>query len=275
MDLLPAFTAYLETAPEEPLSPLSIRNYTSTLRVYLSGGRPTDDPKAITAYMLERMRTSRSGSTGPWRAAFRHWLRFRGLDPLGVRIKSPRQQSANLRDTLAAPELKAYAVAVEDIDHPSVRCLLNLLPLVGLRIHEICKLRRSEYVTRGGSHGLLLVGKRGVERFVPLSPNARAMLDAHLSASTSPAWIFPALADPTGPMRADTVRKLLRKVRDSDTWTPHVLRHTFATRSLDKGTNLVELQTLLGHSSVETTAKYAHTTAATLQRAVNRLDEPD
>jgi hypothetical protein len=275
MDLLPAFTAYLETAPEPPLSALSIRNYVSTLRVYLAGDRPADDPQAITAYLTERMKSGRAGSTAPWRSAFKHWLRFRGLDPLGLRIKDRRTSAANLRDTLPAPELKAYAVAVADIEHPSVRCLLNLLPLVGLRIHEICKLRPGEYVTRGGIAGLLFTGKRGAERFVPLTTNARAMLDAHIRDTSPTTWIFPALADPTGPMRADTVRKLLRKVRDSDTWTPHVLRHTFATRSLDKGANLVELQTLLGHASIETTAKYAHTTARGLQKVVNRLDEPD
>jgi len=275
MDLLPAFTAYLESLTgTAALRSLSIRNYTSILRVYLAAKNPPDDEARIAGYLTTRASKATNGSAAPWRAAFKHWLRFRNLDPATATLHGRREES-NLRDTLESTELAAFNDAVQGIEHPAVRCLLMLLPFTGQRIHEICKLQVSEYVTRGGTGGLRFVGKRGKERFVPLSTKARAMLDAHIAATTPTRWIFPALADPSGPMRADTVRKLLRQVRESDTWTPHVLRHTFATRSLDKGGNLAEVQVMLGHKDIETTAIYLHPTVGALQRNVNRLDEPD
>lgn len=277
MDLLPAFTAYLESLTGlAALSPLSRAGYASTLRVYLSASRPPDDLAAITAYLSGRLAKATAGSAAPWRTAFKHWCRFRTAN--GVPNMNPddlavtgRKQAANMRDSLESDELAAYRAAVEGITHPSVVCLLNLLPLTGLRIHEICKLQVNEYAARGNVPGLRFVGKRGKERWIPLSDRAAAMLAQHVADTSPNRWIFPALGT-DGPMRANTVRKLLRKVRDSDAWTPHVLRHTFATRALDRGGNLAELQAMLGHAKIETTAIYVHPSPGAMLRAVNRLD---
>lgn len=276
MDLLPAFAAYLEslTGPAA-LSPLSRAGYTSTLRVYLSAGHPPDDLAAITAYLAARLAKATAGSAAPWRTAFKHWCRFRTAagvpnieaDDLTV---TGRKQAANMRDSLESDELAAYRAAIEGIAHPSVVCLLTLLPLTGLRIHEICKLQVNEYVARGKVPGLRFVGKRGKERWVPLSDLAAELLAKHTADTNPTRWIFPALGT-DGPMRANTVRKLLRKVRDSANWTPHVLRHTFASNTLDTGGNLAELQAMLGHEKIETTAIYVHPSASAMQRTVNRV----
>lgn len=274
--LLFAFTAYLESLTGlAALSPLSRAGYTSTLRVYLSAGNPSDDLAAITTYLVGRLRQATAGSAAPWRTAFKHWCRFRTAsgvpnmeaDDLTV---TGRKQAANMRGSLDADELSAYRAAVEGIAHPSVVCLLFLLPLTGLRIHEICKLQVSEYVSRGRVPGLKLVGKRGKERWIPLSDLAAELL-AKYTADTNPTrWIFPALGT-DGPMRPNTVRKLLRKVRESATWTPHVMRHTFASNVLDTGGNLAELKDMLGHEKIETTSIYLHPSAGAMQRAVNRV----
>ena len=53
--------------------------------------------------------------------------------------------------------------------------------------------------------------------------------------------------------------------------TPHKLRHTFGTELLQKGANLVEIQALLGHSSLNTTQIYVHTNKENLINAIDRL----
>lgn len=59
---------------------------------------------------------------------------------------------------------------------------------------------------------------------------------------------------------------------DGDTeYTPHVLRHTFATRMLGAGVDIRTVQELLGHKRVETTQRYSHTSAERKRLAIERL----
>jgi integrase/recombinase XerD len=123
---------------------------------------------------------------------------------------------------------------------------------------------------------LLVRGKGGKERIVPLSDSARdaaAALVATLGeAAKKSTWLF-AGRDPRHAMTRQGFALLLKQVAldaglDPARVSPHVLRHSFASHLLARGADLRSLQLLLGHADIATTQIYTHVLAERLQRLV-------
>jgi site-specific recombinase XerD len=53
---------------------------------------------------------------------------------------------------------------------------------------------------------------------------------------------------------------------------PHSLRHSYATHLIEAGVDLIEVQKILGHHSILTTARYTHLTDQTRQQAIDRIN---
>jgi integrase/recombinase XerD len=151
------------------------------------------------------------------------------------------------------------------------RAALEILYATGLRVSELLAL------PRGGlsdDAALLLVrGKGGRERMVPLSAAARQEAAALLAATrTDSRWLFPG-RDPRQPMTRQGFFLLLKQLAleaglDPARVSPHVLRHSFASHMLARGADLRSLQMLLGHADISTTQIYTHVLAERLQRLV-------
>jgi site-specific recombinase XerD len=60
-------------------------------------------------------------------------------------------------------------------------------------------------------------------------------------------------------------------LRDKKKITPHSLRHSYATHLIEAGVDLLEVQKILGHHSVLTTAKYTHLTCSTDRNATQAI----
>jgi integrase/recombinase XerD len=152
-------------------------------------------------------------------------------------------------------------------------CLMQTLYATGLRVTELVSLPVA--AVRGDPQVLLVRGKGGKERMVPLSPPARAAITAwlaHLDAVQDAArrengarpspFLFPSRgkAGHLTRVRFFTLIKELAVVAGlpPDSVTPHTLRHAFATHLLQNGADLRAIQTLLGHADIATTEIYTH-----------------
>ncbi|MBE1282359.1 MAG: tyrosine recombinase [Rhodobacteraceae bacterium] len=161
-------------------------------------------------------------------------------------------------------------------------CLMELLYATGMRVSELVSLPDS--TARGDPRMLLVRGKGGKERMVPLSPPARDALAAWLTVRDEideerqtkghlpSRFLFPSRSK-EGHLTRHRFYLLIKELAvtggvSPDTVTPHTLRHAFATHLLANGADLRAIQTLLGHADVATTEIYTHVLDARLNELV-------
>jgi integrase/recombinase XerD len=141
-----------------------------------------------------------------------------------------------------------------------------------MRVSELVSL---PYAAVQGDPDMILVkGKGGKERLVPLSTPAKMAIKAYLQAITDakvemslstgqfPKFLFPARGR-LGHLSRVRFYTLLKEIAvkagiDPSGVTPHVLRHAFATHLLANGADLRVIQMLLGHADIATTEIYTH-----------------
>ncbi len=164
--------------------------------------------------------------------------------------------------------LPGYVEAVRD------EALLNLLLYTGLRVSECAALRVEDVVLNGkGGKVIVRSGKGRKYREVPLHKEARRAVEAYLDVRPTDQGETLFLGQ-RGPLGARGMQFRIAALGEAAEVpvTPHVLRHTFATRLLREAkADLVTVAELLGHSSVATTAIYTQPSEADMAEAVTRL----
>lgn len=148
--------------------------------------------------------------------------------------------------------------------------LLELLYGSGLRASELVSLPRG--AVRAGQPFLMIRGKGGKERLVPISSRADAAVRNWLEhVPGGVLWLFPSGKSHISRVRLfQIVRRMAADAGISpERVSPHVLRHAFATHLLSGGADLRVLQSLLGHADIATTQIYTHVDSARLVELVN------
>ena len=148
--------------------------------------------------------------------------------------------------------------------------LFELLYGSGLRATELVSLPRN--AVHPDRPFLILRGKGGRERLVPISDRARAAVAVwRTHVATDRLWLFPSGKGHLSRIRLYQLVKALAAEAGipPDRISPHVLRHAFATHLLAGGADLRALQSMLGHADIATTEIYTHVDSSRLVELVN------
>ena len=159
------------------------------------------------------------------------------------------------------------------------RMIIVLLYLCGLRRDEIVNLNVADYLPDEGV--LLITGKRNKQRRVPVPSMALAYIDDWLDCrGRAIGAFFPGAGNRNSGenLTGQSIYEML-KVRaqqaDVSKLSPHDFRRTYISNLLDNGVDIVTVQKLAGHASVETTANYDRRGEKAKRQAVDSLSLPD
>ncbi len=292
-------TGFFIAKQAEGISQETVRDYTRGFDYFAEwlkdGGLPTStDLKAFFAWLRERpngLDPSRKLSPktvyNAWvslKAFFRWYAEETGSDNPMAKVPAPKVPEPVI-DPLTHDEVKAIIKACEYARptqregqrafvkrRPTAardRAIVLVLLDAGLRATELCILRIDDVDLDSGKL-FVRKGKGGKGRIVYVGKATRKALWRYLSKRK---------AKPTDPLFVTTnerpldrnhLRHLLCNLGERAgvaNLHPHRLRHTFATEFLRNGGNLLELQRLLGHSSLEMVRRYAAIADADLARA--------
>jgi len=222
---------------------------------------------------LTTVKNLRASSVEAHLSAIKALLRFYGRS---IKVKSPKKERPPI-EALDGRELGRLFAALEGSDWLSLRnqAMVALMARAGLRAGEVVRLGLEDVEIKERSGWVLIRRGKGLkERKVPLSKEARQILSEYMKKRP----------DAKGPLflsrtlHALSVRDVERIVAEAakraglkKRVTPHTLRHTFATRFLQKGGDIATLQSLLGHEHLSTTGRYLHPDAAKVQEMVEEL----
>ena len=274
---------------ERGAAPNTIDGYRRDLQTFADyltrrgGAVETAASDDIRAYLASLSQAGLSPRTAARRlSALRQLYRFlftegvRDDDPSAV-IDSPRQ-GRTLPKVLSEAEVEdllAAARARPGLDGLRRLALVEVLYATGLRISELVSLPMSALAR--DPRVLVVRGKGGKERMVPLSEPARTALTEYRAAlaqaqtgRTGPSatrslgskWLFPS-AGGAAHLTRQRVAQILKDLAleagvDPGKVSPHVLRHAFASHLLAHGADLRSVQKMLGHADISTTQIYTH-----------------
>jgi integrase/recombinase XerD len=253
----------------------------------------TDDLRKFIASLHER--GFKASSLARRLSAVRQLYRFlyaegrRADDPAAV-LEGPKRTRA-LPKVLSIADVDGLLTQAransENADQPSAQrlraarllCLLEVVYATGLRVSELVALPASS--ARRDQRMLVVRGKGGKERLVPLNSQAKRAMTEYLELRASTdndaqsKWLFPSFGEQGHLTRQHIARELkslgqgcgIQPARLS----PHVLRHAFASHLLHNGADLRVVQTLLGHADISTTQIYTHVLEERLKTLVRDL----
>ena len=199
---------------------------------------------------------------------FRHVLKT----PFSTPSQIYPRKSTKLPAVMSVQEVKLLIEGVRSLKHHTI---IMMLYSTGMRLAEVCALK----ITDIDSKNMLIKvvqGKGAKDRFTLLSEQVLLELRCYYLAYKPNEYLFNGCkkGQPISPrVIQHIVQNGLGKMGlSSKNYSVHTLRHSFATHLVDNGTNLHTVKELLGHSNLQTTARYLHLSTNRIKGVINPYD---
>lgn len=189
-------------------------------------------------------------------------------------LTDPLPPESSGRRAMTEEEMRRFLDALDTTTAQGLRdrALFELIYAAGLRVSEAAAVKIGDIDFK--RRIMKVRGKGDKDRLVPFSEVARDVLLVYLEERTDDAgaWLFPGKGGHLKSISvSDRFRKLLRRFgMDTPEISTHSVRHATATHLLDHGVSVRQVQELLGHAAVETTARYTHVVTDNLKRIFRR-----
>lgn len=219
---------------------------TEDMRIFLAEYETARKPSKVTLDNIRRIMTSY----------------FQWLEDEEYILKSPLRRIKPIK----TPKLLKQAFTDEELEKLRHSCtnkrdlaLVNLLSTTGIRVGEIVKLDRKDIDFK--EREFIVFGKGSKERYAYFDARTKLYLMDYLeSRKDDNEALFVSLKSPYERLSKGAVEIIVRKIGKKagvENAHPHRFRRTLATDAIDKGMPIEQVQSLLGHDSINTTLMYA------------------
>lgn len=262
----------------EGCSQKSLKYYESTLRVMLDRvDRPireitTDDLRNYLAEYQQNRHSSKV-TIDNMRRIFSSF--FGWLEDEDYILKSPVRRihkvkaDKPIKETFSDESLELLRDACDNIRDLAI---IDLLASTGMRVGELVNLNREDINFH--ERECVVFGKGGSERVVYFDARTKIHLQNYLDSRGDPSpALFVTLAKPHKRLLIGGVETRLKEIggkADMQKVHPHKFRRTLATRAIDKGMPIEQVQRLLGHVKIDTTMHYAMVNQANVKNSHRR-----
>ena len=201
---------------------------------------------------------------------FYKWLRKEELVSINpmAKVQGPKNEK---RLPAFAKESELQTEKLDDLYADSLngkrdKVIFELFYQTGIRLSELIDLR----VQNISGESIKVIGKRNKERIIPISKDLHFQIQTYIQVKNqqvgeSPFVFSLKFCKKIYPMLVyRIINQYLSIATNLDKTSPHVLRHTFATHMLNRGTGLETLKDLLGHANLSATQVYTHNSFAQL-----------
>lgn len=249
-------------------SQLTVRNYSFFVEKFLlRTNKPVQDLNEDDAKLyLSELFESKSKNTIMLAAAAIKFFYKEILNKEFSKVKMPKKDKA-LPEVLTKDEIR---LIIDSADNEKSRLIISLLYSSGLRVSELVNLKVSD-INLQENTGWVRKGKGSKDRLFSLSQNLISDIKKYLEGREYE-YVF----SKEKPLTTRNIQKIIFGVKKragiNKKVTPHTLRHSFATHLLESGVDIRMIQSLLGHSSLNTTQLYTHISSDQIKKIQNPLD---
>lgn len=188
-----------------------------------------------------------------------------------IKIVHPRKPKSLLKDVMTEGEVARILAATKNSRE---KAMLGILAYSGIRNKELCSLKAHD-INLDDNVIRVIGGKFSKDRVVNISKECAKIISEYFGQylqNVDGQYLFTTLREGkqyNGWALRKVVKVVSRRAKIKKRVYPHLFRHSLACNLLNRGANIMTIKELLGHSKIETTLIYAHSTPQRVQSEYN------